>query len=59
MDKIDKLGKRMLVGFLNVQQYSNDPKVKAAQIRWLKAMAALEALQGEEEKEQEKETKKE
>jgi hypothetical protein len=28
--------------------------VKEAQIRWLKAMAALEALQGEEETEQEK-----
>jgi hypothetical protein len=53
MEKIDKLGKRMLVGFLKVQQYTNDPKVKAAQIRWLKAMAALEALQGEEEQEKE------
>jgi len=55
MEKIEKLGERILVGFVKVQQYTNDPKVKAAQIRWLKAMAALEALQGEEEKEQEKE----
>ena len=55
MQKIGELGKRMVVGFVKVQQYTSDPKVKAAQIRWLKAMAALEALQGEEEKEQEKE----
>ncbi|MGD2090648.1 MAG: hypothetical protein PVH61_31030 [Candidatus Aminicenantes bacterium] len=53
MKKIDKLGERMVGGFVKVQQYTNDPKVKAAQIRWLKAMAAMEALQGEEEKEQE------
>jgi len=55
MEKIEKLGERILVGFVKVQQYTNDPKVKAAQIRWLKAMAALEELQGEEEKKQEKE----
>jgi hypothetical protein len=55
MQKIEELGERMVLGFVKVQQYTNDPKVKAAQIRWLKAMAALEALQGEEEKEQEKE----
>jgi hypothetical protein len=56
MEKIDKLGKRMVGGLAKIQQYANDPKVKAAQIRWLKAMATLEALQGEEEeKEQEKE----
>ena len=55
MKKIDKLGKRMVGGLVKIQEYANDAKVKAAQIRWLKAMAALEALQGEEEKEQEKE----
>jgi hypothetical protein len=55
MQKIEELGERMVLGFVKVQQYTNDAKVKAAQIRWLKAMAALEALQGEEEKEQEKE----
>jgi hypothetical protein len=54
MEKIDKLGERMVVGLAIVQEYSNDAKVKEAQIRWLKAMAALEALQGEEETEQEK-----
>lgn len=54
MEKIDKLGERMVGGLAIVQEYANDPKVKEAQIRWLKAMAALEALQGEEEKEQEK-----
>ena len=59
MEKIEKLGERIMVGFVKVQQYTNDPKVKAAQMRWLKAMAALEALQGEEEKEQEKEAEKE
>jgi hypothetical protein len=55
MEKIDKLGKRMVGGVAKIQEYANDPKVKEAQIRWLKAMAALEALQGEEETEQEKE----
>jgi hypothetical protein len=59
MQKIEKLGERMMVGFVKAQQYTNNPKVKAAQIRWLKAMAALEALQGEEEEEQEKEAEKE
>jgi len=55
MEKINELGERMVVGLAKVQEYANDPKVKAAQIRWLKAMAALEALQGEDEKEQDKE----
>ena len=55
MKKIEKLGERMVGGLAIVQEYANDAKVKEAQLRWLKAMAALEALQGEEETEQEKE----
>lgn len=54
MKKMEELGKRMFGVFAKVQQYTNEPKVKEAQKRWHKAMAALEALEGEE-KEQEKE----
>lgn len=48
MDKMDKLAKKLATLFAKLGQYKNDPKVKAANERWEKALALMDEGEDEE-----------